>query len=310
VDVSASSSREARLSRAYLSLKGLSCGDAFGERFFKTPQQAAARIAQRSLPLPPWTFTDDTMMAISIVATLEQHGQIDQDYLAHNFARHYDATRGYGPAMHDLMSKFRYGGLRWRDEARALFNGQGSFGNGSAMRVAPLGAFFADDIDAIPDQATLSSTTTHTHSEAVAGAIAVAIASALAWRYGRQSTRPEPGAFLTEVAQRSPDSAVRNGIEHAANLSDTTTVEEAVAVLGNGRNTSAPDTVPFSLWNAARHLGNYEEALWSTVAGLGDRDTTCAITGGIVVMFTGAAGIPGEWSNASERIPTHMLKRS
>ena len=176
----------------------------------------------------------------------------------------------------------------------------------SAMRVAPLGAFFADDIDAIPDQATLSSTTTHTHSEAVAGAIAVAIASALAWRYGRQSTRPEPGAFLTEVAQRSPDSAVRNGIEHAANLSDTTTVEEAVAVLGNGRNTSAPDTVPFSLWNAARHLGNYEEALWSTVAGLGDRDTTCAITGGIVVMFTGAEGIPGEWSNASERIPTHM----
>ena len=248
------------------------------------------------------------MMAISIVATLEQHGQIDQDYLAHNFARHYNVARGYGPAMHELMSKFRFSGLRWRDEAKALFNGQALVsGNGSAMRSRPSGAFFADDIDAIPEQATLSSTTTHTHSEAVAGAIAVAIASALAWRHSQQPSRPEPAAFLAEVAQRSPASAVRKGIELAANLGSAITVEEAVSALGNGRDCSAPDTVPFSLWNAARHLEDYEEALWSTVSGL-YRDTTCAIVGGIVAMYTGAEAIPGEWRKASEPIPIHMLK--
>jgi ADP-ribosylglycohydrolase len=305
--VSSHSSLEDRLTRSYVSLKGLSCGDAFGERFFVKPDLATSLIAQRSLPAPPWTFTDDTMMAISIVSTLEQHGRIDQDYLAHNFARHYDSSRGYGPAMHELLHKFRSSGMGWRGEAQALFNGEGSFGNGSAMRVAPLGAFWADDIDAIPEQATLSATTTHTHSEAIAGAIAVAVASAIAWQSNAQSSRPEPTAFLTAIAQRTPTSAVKRGIDQAVTLSDTATVEEAVRALGNGRMVSAPDTVPFALWNAARHLESYEEALWSTVAGLGDRDTTCAIVGGIVVMYVGAAGIPSEWSTATEPIPTHML---
>jgi ADP-ribosylglycohydrolase len=297
-----------RLSRAYLSLDGLSCGDAFGERFFIRPELANTLISQRSLPAPPWTFTDDTMMAISIVSTLEQHGRIDQDYLAHNFARHYDSARGYGPAMHGLLHKFRSSGLRWRDEAQALFNGEGSFGNGSAMRVAPLGAFLADELASIPEQAALSSTTTHCHSEAVAGSIAVALASAMAWQYRREARRPSPAEFLARIAKSTPPSAVKNGIETAAALGESATVDDAVAALGNGRMVSAPDTVPFALWNAARHLDNYENALWSTVSGLGDRDTTCAIVGGIVALYTGREGIPRAWIDSREPIPTHMLK--
>jgi hypothetical protein len=35
---------------------------------------------------------------------------------------------------------------------------------------------------------------------------------------------------------------------------------------------SGQDTVPFALWSAACHLNDYEEALWATVSGLGDRD--------------------------------------
>ncbi len=43
--------------------------------------------------------------------------------------------------------------------------------------------------------------------------------------------------------------------------------------------------------------------MWLTVSGLGDRDTTCAIVGGIVSMFTGAEGIPSEWREAREPLP-------
>jgi ADP-ribosylglycohydrolase len=53
--------------------------------------------------------------------------------------------------------------------------------------------------------------------------------------------------------------------------------------------------VPFSLWCASRHLDRYEEALWATVSGLGDRDTTCAIVGGIVALRVGAEGLPRDW---------------
>jgi ADP-ribosylglycohydrolase len=67
---------------------------------------------------------------------------------------------------------------------------------------------------------------------------------------------------------------------------------------------TAPDTVPFALWCAARHLGSYEDALWATVSGLGDRDTTCAIVGGIVVMSAGVRSIPAEWLEHREQIPS------
>jgi ADP-ribosylglycohydrolase len=69
-------------------------------------------------------------------------------------------------------------------------------------------------------------------------------------------------------------------------------VQTAAALLGNGSLISAQDTVPFALWCAAGHLDDYEEALWTTVSGLGDRDTTCAIAGGIVACYTGVEGIP------------------
>jgi ADP-ribosylglycohydrolase len=62
----------------------------------------------------------------------------------------------------------------------------------------------------------------------------------------------------------------------------------------------AHDTVPFALWCAARHLDDFAAALWTTVSGLGDRDTTCAIVGGIVALAVGEAGIPAEFLAARE----------
>ncbi len=68
------------------------------------------------------------------------------------------------------------------EAASALFNGMGSFGNGAAMRIAPLGAYFADDLDRVAIEAERAAVITHTHPEAVAGAIAVALAAAHAVR--------------------------------------------------------------------------------------------------------------------------------
>ena len=76
-----------------------------------------------------------------------------------------------------------------------------------------------------------------------------------------------------------------------------------MSALGTGQRVISSDTVPFALWCAARHLASYAEALWTTVAGLGDRDTTCAIVGGIVSLSAGAASIPEEWSSATEALP-------
>lgn len=58
--------------------------------------------------------------------------------------------------------------------------------------------------------------------------------------------------------------------------------------------------MPFCVWCAARHLDDYEAALWSTVSGYGDRDTTCAIVGGIVALSAGRESIPSSWLAARE----------
>lgn len=290
--------------RAAQSLEGLSCGDAFGERFFLPNAVAESMIQKRAIPAPPWFFTDDTVMALSILEILAEHQGINPDSLAVSFAGRYDAGRGYGPAMHKLLPTIRRQPQSWRTEATALFRGQGSFGNGSAMRVAPLGAYFADDPDRITEQAGLSSIPTHSHSEALAGAVAVAVAAGLAWQMKNSAQPPNSQMFLQYVRERVPNSYVRKGIGNAIDLSPEASVAAAVAKLGNGSAVTAPDTVPFALWCAARHLNSYEEALWATVSGLGDRDTTCAIVGGIVVMYAGVEGIPAEWLQHREQIPS------
>ncbi|HEY1011455.1 MAG TPA: ADP-ribosylglycohydrolase family protein, partial [Herpetosiphonaceae bacterium] len=80
---------------------------------------------------------------------------------------------------------------------------------------------------------------------------------------------------------------------------------EAAALLGNGGQVAAWDTVPFALWCAGGWLGRYEEAIWQALAGLGDTDTVGAIVGGIVAL-SGGAGIPAAWLAAREPLPADL----
>lgn len=296
-----------RLARATLSLEGLSVGDAFGEQFFVDPNIVEELIEARTLPAPEWYFTDDTQMALSVVSILRQYRGINQDILAMSFGARYDARRGYGGAMHWLLPKLWQGG-KWPDLAPLLFEGQGSYGNGGAMRVAPVGAYFADDLDAVVENAAKSSDVTHAHPEAAAGAISIAVGAAYAWR--TRAMPPNRQEFLDLVLPHVPDSVVREKIRHARRLDPSASVVLAMSALGSGHDISAQDTCPFALWCAGGHLGSYEEALWLTVSGLGDRDTTCAMVGGIVALSAGAASIPDAWIAAREPLPCWQFQET
>ena len=289
-----------RLERAVTSLEGLSVGDAFGERYFTG--YAEELIAARTLPRPPWHFTDDTQMALSVYSLIRQHGAIEQDALATNFSVHYDEDRGYGDAMNRLLPMIYLTGI-WRMLTPRLFGGEGSFGNGAAMRVAPLGGYFADDIDKVVEQARLSAEVTHAHPEGIAGAIAVAVAAAHAWTLRRSEPPPRP-EFLSLILPHVPPGQVADGLRQARDLPTDTTAPAAARLLGSGYNATAQDTVPFALWCAGTYLNDYEEALWLTVSGLGDCDTNCAIVGGIASLSTGMDGIPAAWRRAREPLPS------
>jgi ADP-ribosylglycohydrolase len=288
-----------RVARARLSLDGLSVGDAFGEKFFRSDAYLLAE--RREVPVSSWRVTDDTVMAVSVCEVLDRFGRIDQDALARLFAERYrrQPDRGYGGTAHGILGAIGQG-LPWRTAAAIPFGGQGSMGNGGAMRVGPVGAYFADDLDAVVANARASAQVTHAHPDGQAGAIAAAVAAACAWQSRREAATSAGRRLLLTAIELTPDGPTRDGLRKAADLPFDYAVATAVSALGHGSKVIAGDTVPFALWCAARHLDNYEDALWHTVSGFGDIDTNCAIVGSIVVMRTGREGIPAEWLASRE----------
>src|SRR5688500_13163962 len=166
--------------RAELALDGLSVGDAFGETNLARIPAIAERVARRLITTRrPWKWTDDTAMALSIVDTLVANGTIDEDDLARRFAARYAAEpmRGYGAGAHRILERIG-AGEPWRGVAQSVFGGQGSAGNGGGMRAAPIGAWFAGDLDRAAAEAARSAAPTHAHPDGAAGAVAIAVAAA------------------------------------------------------------------------------------------------------------------------------------
>jgi ADP-ribosylglycohydrolase len=293
-----------RIARATLALDGLSIGDALGETCFRDSCFEAILEDPRATAAGPWPYTDDTAMALGIQEVLQEFGYIDQDALARRFAVRFQAQplRGYGPGAMRLLAHV-IAGLDWRIASESVFPG-GSFGNGSAMRIAPLAGYFAaDDYARVAEQARCSAQITHAHPEGVAGGVAAAIAGAYAWknRERRSELAVKRGLFEV-VLEHILASEVRVGIERAASMEFTLSAEAVARELGNGSRISCQDTVPYCMWAAARHLDDYTAAIITTIRAGGDIDTNCAIVGGIVALAVGSAGIPEDWKREREEL--------
>ena len=286
-------------------LLGLAVGDALGA-FWEGTSIDLIEIDKDSMEilmgLDSWRWTDDTQMALSIVSILGEHGTIRQDALAGAFSARYQSGRGYGSGMHFLMQELRLG-KNWRNLSPKLF-GTGSYGNGSAMRVPPLGAFFKD---ATPEQvireASASAEVTHFHHEAREGAKAVALGAWLAAR----SSGTEGLSFqdyLNSILGLMPDdSEVRAGIQKALSLGPAAPLNKAVEMLGNGSRVTCQDTVPLVLWIAACNQDDFKGGVLKAIRAGGDTDTNAAVVGGIIAARVGIDGIPQDWLAKLEPLP-------
>jgi ADP-ribosylglycohydrolase len=284
---------EASRDQAMLSLEGLSVGDAFGELLLRRYPRFNW---QSDIPPGPWEWTDDTHMALSVVEVMCKMGRIDQDALAQAFAVRFadDPDRGYAVGASKLLGRIAEG-RDWRVVSPKLFVG-GSYGNGAAMRAAPIGGYFSGDHERAAKEAQLSAEVTHAHPEGQAGAIAVAVAASIA-------SQREPSAkkdLLDQVLEFVPQSITSQGIATAQGIADDQ-LTDAIRLLGTGQKVSAQDTVPFCLWVAANFPDDFELALRTTLQGMGDCDTTCAIVGGIVALS--AKRVPQVFLDRREPLP-------
>ncbi|WP_433199356.1 ADP-ribosylglycohydrolase family protein [Dactylosporangium sp. CS-047395] len=276
---------ETRRALARDALEGLATGDAYGAQHFTRPE----------LRTPPWPWTDDTQMAAVLVAHLHTRDTVDQDKLAKAWATACEPGRGYGVGAY-LTLQAIVAGTPWPDAARDGFGGQGSYGNGAAMRVAPLGAYHAGDPARAAEQAQAQAVVTHAHPEGVAGAVAVAVAASTA-AYARL-TGARPDLLAAALQHVDPATTVAKLLRKARNIRN---VQQAASVLGTGERVTAQDTVPYTIWVANRFLGDFTAGIEACCTAGGDIDTTAAITGGILAAHDPA--LPPDWVQAREPLP-------
>ena len=102
-------------------------------------------------------------MMIGVAESLVRVGGFDGEDMTKTFIQNYELEpfRGYGPGPPRIFRLIREG-VPWDEAALSLYPG-GSYGNGSAMRVAPVGVLYYYNPDILRDVAGQSSHITHAH---------------------------------------------------------------------------------------------------------------------------------------------------
>ena len=120
-------------------------------------------------------YTDDTAMARQIGDSIITMRSVDPKNLAERFVKEYfqEPHRGYGASVAEVFKKLKKSQCSDPFQpACEQFNGSGSYGNGAAMRVHPVGMFcFEKSNESIIAEVTKSAKVTHTHPDAINGAI-------------------------------------------------------------------------------------------------------------------------------------------
>ncbi len=196
-------------------------------------------------------FTDDTVLTVAVAQRLLHGG--DYIDLFHDYFHAYPQA-GYGGSF------IRWAGYRRREP----YN---SWGNGSAMRVGPVG-IACETLAEVLSQARQSAEVTHNHPEGVRGAQATATA-----------------VFLARSGQGKEDIKAHIEREFGYNLSER--LDDVRAKYSF--DVSCQGSVPQSII-AFLESDSYEDAVRNAISLGGDADTMACIAGGIAEAFYG--GIP------------------
>jgi ADP-ribosylglycohydrolase len=228
---------------------GAIAGDIIGSVYERFP------IKTKDFPLlsPSSTFTDDSVLTAAIAEAIL-------------------TGRSYRSCLQDIGRRYPhagYGGafIRWLlSDDPCPYN---SWGNGSAMRVSPVGFAFGDESTVIRE-AENTAAVTHNHPEGIKGAQATALAIWMA-RNGRlkEDIRKRISTDFSYDLNRSPTDIRPT---YTFDISCQGTVPEAIICFLDSTS--------------------YEDAVRNAVSLGGDSDTLACIAGGIAEAFYGPVPEP------------------
>ena len=243
-------------------------------------------------------WTDDTQMSVDVIESLLACKGLEQNDLARRFAGSYRWSRGYGPGAGKLLKRIRQG-EPWQVANRAVFP-DGSFGNGGAMRAAPIGLFYGAERERRLVRAVRDATVvTHAHPLGQDGAVVIALTTALVCL-----DCPVPEIFkrlrlhvqTLDVQNRL---AVAERLLHAEH---PVLPKQVASELGNGTRAKDSCVTAFAIGLALREAPFSHLLTYIRKVG-GDTDTIGAMAGAIWGASCGYRQLPEDLLQCLEQRP-------
>lgn len=282
-------------------LVGKAIGDALGKAFeTMSPNNelllnwdGKTFLASEHHKLGATQWTDDTLMAKSIAESLVICG----GFYPRDIADRYHAWfrtgkfRGMGNSTRKALTKLDEK-VPWTKSGT-----KNAEGNGTAMRVAPLGLFFHEDLQTVATFAKIDARITHQSTEADVGAIAIGIAIALLFQNQTKD------GLLSLVCSHLPPSKIKVQLEKLKDIQLEKLPEEFRSAAGLtqvfGTKAHVVETVP-TAFAILLHTSSFEESIETAIRAGGDTDTTAAIVGALAGTLYGLESIPKMWHTVED----------
>ena len=243
-------------------------------------------------------YSDDTQLTLATGLSIVRQNGLDAEDCAYSCAELFDPERGYGRSALEILSLLK-NGHDYRTTGKLIFP-EGSFGNGAAMRIAPVGLMYGHlPVEKLREFVTAAVLSTHDHVEAVDAALLVAL---FVGRLSRISSSGEINLELLfiELSNSCLDRSMREKIDLAWSLL-VSRVEDHIAAEQIGCGVRSSESVVLAIFLASRHIDDAETAIIKAVHSGGDTDTIAAMVGAIVGARHGDQKFPERWHARLER---------
>ena len=276
---------------------GSALGDAIGELAFHYVNREGLRAQLDRLR--EFRYTDDSAMSIGLAESILKKGCLDQQDLGETFRFNFEKEpwRGYASGPPTIFSMVKRLGMTYAEAARSLFGGAGSFGNGAAMRIVPVGLFFHNSPD-LYEKACISASVTHAHPLGKDGAAVQARAVSLALKLDPKDAFPRK-IFMDRLFDFARTSEMEQKIQLVQKLINAQ-APPSFAVEQLGCTVAVHESLPFALYCFLRHLKSFEDCLYCAVLHGGDRDTLGAMACAVSGVYLGIESIPESWRQKLE----------
>ena len=297
-------------------LIGLACGDALGMQFETRKWNDPAILnwdgysygSSDFHKLGPGQWTDDTGMALALTESLlanKESKVFDPARTAEYYRQWYigPTFRGAGQTTKKALELLR-NNVPWFQSGEL-----GALGNGTAMRVAPLGVFYRDEPGKLIKAAKLDAIITHDSHEAQQGSIAISMGVALllsgvkreeileSLRHVLEPSRLLDNINLIATNKTIHDTLKNKDYDRALDRNGGNRIISQL-ILGNKYTVIEAVARAFYVFVATR---SFEEAMELAIRGGGDTDTVAAMVGALCGAYYGLDGIPESYITPIEQ---------